>query len=131
MAISSITRDVTRTNPSATALNTVVQTNQMAVYKVVLSNTGRTTDLDAAGVQQVMETMGAPVHIFQWDANGREAILVADGHSTSIDSIATDIGRHFDAAGTPGVIVADSGVYTDGGATGTTTVTKQADLFGM
>tara|TARA_S200002703_G_C3732980_1_gene225319 strand:+ start:289 stop:684 length:396 start_codon:yes stop_codon:yes gene_type:complete len=131
MAISSITRDVTRSNPSATALNTVVQTNQMAVYKVVLSNTGRTTDLDAAGVQQVMETMGAPVHIFQWDANGREAILVADGHSTSIDTIATDIGRHFDAAGTPGTIVADSGVYTDGGATGTTTVTKQTDLFGM
>jgi hypothetical protein len=129
MAISSITRDVTRTNPSATALNTVVQTNQMAVYKVVLSNTGRTTDLDAAGVQQVMETMGAPVHIFQWDANGREAILVADGHSTSIDSIATDIGRHFDAAGAAGSVA--SGVYTDGGATGTTTVTKRADLFGM
>ena len=131
MAISAITRDVTRSNPTATALNTIVKTNQLVVYKVVLSNTGRTTDLDAAGVQQVMETMGAPVHIFQWDANGREAILVADGHSTSIDTIATDIGRHFDAAGTPGTIVADSGVYTDGGATGTTTVTKQTDLFGM
>lgn len=131
MAISSITRDVTRSNPSAIALNTVSQTNQMVVYKVVLSNSGRTTDLDAAGVQQVMETMGAPVHIFQWDANGREAILVADGHSTSIDTIATDIGRHFDAAGTPGTIVAGSGVYTDGGATGTTTVTLQSDLFGM
>lgn len=129
MAISSITRDVTRSNPSATALNTVVQTNQMVVYKVVLSNTGRTTDLDAAGVQQVMETMGAPVHIFQWDANGREAILVADGHSTSIDTIAQDIGRHFDAAGASGSV--SSGVYTDSGSTGTTTVTKQTDLFGM
>lgn len=129
MAISSITRDVTRTNPTATALNTVVQTNQMVVYKVVLSNTGRTTDLDAAGVQQVMETMGAPVHIFQWDANGREAIIVADGHSTSVDTIATDIGRHFDAAGVPGSV--SGGVYTDGGATGTTTVTEQSDLFGM
>lgn len=131
MAISAITRDVTRSNPTATALNTIVKTNQLVVYKVVLSNTGRTTDLDAAGVQQVMETMGAPIHSFQWDANGREAILVADGHSTSIDTIATDIGRHFDAAGTPGTIVADSGVYTDGGATGTTTVTVPTSLFGM
>lgn len=129
MAISAITRDVTRSNPTATALNTIVKTNQLVVYKVVLSNSGRTTDLDAAGVQQVMETMGAPIHSFQWDANGREAILVADGHSTSIDTIATDIGRHFDAAGTPGSV--SGGVYTDGGATGTTTVTKQTDLFGM
>lgn len=129
MAISAITRDVTRDNPSATALNTVVQTNQMVVYKVVLSNTGRTTDLDAAGVQQVMETMGAPVHIFQWDANGREAILVADGHSTSIGTIAQDIGRHFDAAGASGSL--SGGVYTDSGSTGTTTVTLQSDLFGM
>lgn len=86
MAISAITRDVTRSNPTATALNTIVKTNQLVVYKVVLSNSGRTTDLDAAGVQQVMETMGAPIHSFQWDANGREAILVADGHSTSIDT---------------------------------------------
>ena len=129
MAISAITRDVTRSNPTATALNTIVKTNQLVVYKVVLSNTGRTTDLDAAGVQQVMETMGAPIHSFQWDANGREAILVADGHSTSIDTIATDIGRHFDAAGTPGSV--SGGVYTDGGATGTTTVTVPTSLFGM
>lgn len=130
MAISAITRDVTRSNPTATALNTIVKTNQLVVYKVVLSNSGRTTDLDAAGVQQVMETMGAPIHSFQWDANGREAILVADGHSTSIDTIATDIGRHFDAAGTPGSVTS-SGVYTDGGATGTTTVTVPTSLFGM
>lgn len=129
MAISAITRDVTRSNPTATALNTIVKTNQLVVYKVVLSNSGRTTDLDAAGVQQVMETMGAPIHSFQWDANGREAILVADGHSTSIDTIATDIGRHFDAAGTPGSV--SGGVYTDGGATGTTTVTVPTSLFGM
>ena len=129
MAISSITRDVTRDNPSATALNTVVQTNQMVVYKVVLSNSGRTTDLDAAGVQQVMETMGAPVHIFQWDANGREAIIVADGHSTSIDTIATDIGRHFDVAGDAGSV--SSGVYTANGTGGTVTVTVPTDLFGM
>jgi len=129
MAISSITRDVTRSNPSATALNTIVDTNQLVVYKVVLSNTGRTTDLDAAGVQQVMETMGAPVHSFQWDANGREAILIADGHSTSINTIAQDIGRHFDAAGASGSVA--SGVYTDSGSTGTTTVTIPASLFGM
>jgi len=130
MAIQSITRDVTRTNPTATALNTIVKTNQLVVYKVVLSNTGQTTDLDAAGVQQVMETMGAPVHSFQWDNNGREAIIIADGHSTSIDTIATDIGRHFDAAGVPGSLTA-SGEYTDGGTTGTTTVTVPTSLFGM
>ena len=131
MAISSITRDVTRTNPAATALNTIVKTNQLVVYKVVLSNTGRTTDLNAAGVQQVMESLGAPVHSFQWDSNGREAIIIADGHSTSIDTIATEIGRHFDAAGVPGSITAGSGVYTDGGTTGTTTVTVPTSLFSM
>ena len=130
MAISSITRDVTRTNPTATALNTIVKTNQLVVYKVVLSNTGRTTDLDAAGVQQVMETLGAPVHSFQWDGNGRNAIIIADGHSTSVDTIAQDIGRHFDAAGTPGSLSA-SGEYTDGGSTGTTTVTVPTSLFSM
>ena len=131
MAISSITRDVTRTNPTATALNTVVSTGTVIVYHVVLSNTGRTTDLDAAGVQQVMESIGAPVHMFHWDGNGREAIIIADRHSTSIDTIATDIGRHFDAAGATGSITAGSGVYTDSGTTGTTTVTVEDDLFNM
>jgi len=129
MAISSITRDVTRTNPSATALNTIVRTNQFTVYTVTLSNTGRTTDLDAAGVQQVMESIGAPVHIFQWDSNGRNAILVVDGHSTNVDTIATEIGRHFDAAGVPGSV--SGGVYTDGGTTGTTTVVEATSLFSM
>jgi len=129
MAISSITRDVTRTNPTATALNTIVKTNQLVVYKAVLSNTNAVTDLDAAGVQQVMETMGAPVHSFQWDANGREAIIIADGHSTNIDTIATDIGRHFDVAGDAGSV--SSGVYTANGTGGTVTVTVPTDLFGM
>jgi hypothetical protein len=124
MALTAVTRDVTRTNPAATALNTIIETNQLSVYNVLLSNTGVVTDLDAAGVQQVLENIGAPVHIAQADANGRTIALVIDGHSTDIDSVAQEIGSMFDDGSVA------SGVFTaDGG--GTVTVTIPTDIFGM
>jgi hypothetical protein len=95
MALTAVTRDVARTNPAATALNTIIETNQLTVIEVTLSNSGVVTDLDAAGVQQVLEQIGAPVHIAQADANGRTMILVIDGHSTDLDSVAQEIGIMF------------------------------------
>lgn len=124
MALTAVTRDVARTNPAATALNTIIETNQLTVIEVTLSNTGVVTDLDAAGVQQVLEQMGAPVHIAQADANGRTMILVVDSHSGDLDSVAQEIGIMFDTGSVA------SGVYTaDGG--GTVTVTQPASLFGL
>ena len=124
MALTAVTRDVARTNPAATALNTIIETNQLTVIEVTLSNTGVVTDLDAAGVQQVLEQIGAPVHIAQADANGRTMILVIDGHSTDLDSVAQEIGIMFDTGSV------SAGVYTATGG-GTVTVTQPASLFGL
>ena len=128
MAIQSITRDVTRTNPTAIAIDTVIKTGQMDCFHVVLSNTGGATAIDAAAAQQILEAVGAPVHLAQVENGGLEMLLFMEGHANNVDTVAQNIGALYDTTA-KGTVA--SGVYTIGGAGGTITVTIEDDLFDM
>ena len=103
MAIGSPTRDFTRTNPTATALNTIIITAQVSDFRAVLSNGSDALAVNAAGTQ---------------------AYIIGDAHALDIDTLAIRIGRMFDSSAGSRT---SSGVYTCGGG-GTVTVTEATSL---
>ena len=123
MAIGSPTRDFTRTNPTATALNTIIKTAQVAVFVVVLSNGSDALAVNAAGAQLIFEEIGTTGMILQFNAAGTRAYIIGDAHALDVDTLAIRIGRMFDTA--PGSV--SGGVYTCGGG-GTVTVTEATTL---
>lgn len=120
-----ITRDVTRTNPTAVALGTIQENTNMAVYKVVFDGAGLATMTDAAGASEVTDAIGSAFGIIQ-AVDADNLILVGDSHHVSIDWIATAIAQ-----------VVDTGEFTVSGGVATlsdsnaVTVTKPTTLAGM
>lgn len=123
----SVTRDVTRTNPTATALGTIQRNFAVSVFKVVLSNANDAVALTAGQAQQFVEEIGTTGMMIQVKADGTEVFIVGERHALDIDSLAIRLGRQLDtSAGS----LTSTGVYTCGGG-GTVTVTEPTDLEGM
>lgn len=122
-----VTRDFTRTNPTATALGTIQRNFAVSVFKVVLSNANDAVALTAGTAQQFVEEIGSTAMMIQVKSDGTEVFIVGERHALDVDSIAKRLGRQLDtAAGS----LTSTGVYTCGGG-GTVTVTEPTDLEGM
>lgn len=115
-----VTRDVTRTNPTATALGTIQRNAQVSMYKVVLSGADDAVALTAGTAQQFVEEIGSTGMMIQVISTGLEVFIVGDRHAIDIDSIAIRLGRQLDSSAGSRT---SSGVYTCGGG-GTVTVTE-------
>jgi hypothetical protein len=122
-----VTRDFTRTNPTATPLGTIQRNFAVSVFKVVLSNANDAVALNAGTAQQFIEEIGTTGMMIQVKSDGTEVFIVGERHALDIDSLAIRLGRQLDS--TPGSRTS-SGVYTCGGG-GTVTVTEPTDLEGM
>lgn len=116
----SVTRDVTRPNPTATALGTIQRNFAVSMFKVVLSGANDTVALDAAQAQQFVEEIGTTGMMIQVISTGLEVFIVGERHALDLDSIAIRLGRQLDTSA--GSLTA-TGVYTCGGG-GTVTVTE-------
>jgi hypothetical protein len=123
----SVTRDVTRPNPTATALGTIQRNFAVSVFKVVLSNANDAVALNAAQAQQFVEEIGTTGMMIQVKSDGTEVFIVGERHALDIDSLAIRLGRQLD---TSKGSLTSSGVYTCGGG-GTVIVTEPTDLEGM
>lgn len=114
-----VTRDVTRTNPTAPTLGTIQRNAQVTLYKAVLSGANDAVALTAATAQQTVEAIGSHGMMIQVISTGLEIFIVGDSHATTIGSVAQAIGQVLDtSAGS-----LSGGVYTCGGG-GTVTVTE-------
>ncbi len=123
----SVTRDVTRPNPTATALGTIQRNFAVSLFKVVLSGANDAVALTAAQAQQFVEEIGTTGMIIQVTADGLTVFIVGERHALDLDTLAIRLGRQLDTA--PGSLTS-TGVYTCGGA-GTVTVTEPSTFVGM
>ena len=123
MATTSITRDVTRTNPTAVALDTLQSHCNLKLMTAVLSGADNAVALDAARASMVTDATGALMQ--QVDSTGLRIYMIVDGHKDDANSMAQRIGRVLDTAAASATLA--SGVYTCGGA-GTVTVTVETDF---
>jgi len=118
----------TRTNPTAVARGTIQYTSELTFYKVVLNGSGLAVAATDANAAKISDALGSIARLFQFKSNGLEIFMVADRHSTSIDSVARLIAQ-----------VLDTGTFTNVAASGvatlsdsnTVTVTVPTDLEGM
>ena len=118
----------TRTNPTAVARGTIQYTSELTFYKVVLSGSGLAVAATDAAAAKISDALGTIARLFQFKSTGNEIFMVADRHSTSIDSVARLIAQ-----------VLDTGTFTNVAASGvatlsdsnTVTVTVPTDLEGM
>jgi len=118
----------TRTNPTAIARGTIQYTSELTFYKVVLNGSGLAVAASDANAAKISDALGSIARLFQFKSNGLEIFMVADRHSTSIDSVARLIAQ-----------VLDTGTFTNVAASGvatlsdsnTVTVTVPTDLEGM
>lgn len=118
----------TRTNPTAVARGTIQYTSELTFYKVVLNGSGLAVAATDAAAAKISDALGTIARLFQFKSNGLEIYMVADRHSTSIDSVARLIAQ-----------VLDTGTFTNTAASGvatlsdsnTITVTVPTDLEGM
>ena len=122
-----VTRDVTRTNPTAVALGTIQKNAQVSLFKVVLSGADDAVALTAATAQQFVEEIGSTGMMIQVISTGLEVFIVGDRHAIDINAIATRLGRQLDSAAGS---VTSAGVYTCGGG-GTVTVTEPTTFEGL
>ena len=119
---------LTRTNPTATARGTIQYTSELTFYKVVLNGSGLAVAASDAAAAKISDALGSLARLFQFKSNGLEIYMVADRHSTSIDSVARLIAT-----------VLDTGTFTNTAGSGvatlsdsnTITVTVPSDLEGM
>lgn len=117
---------VTRVNPTAVARGTIQYLNHQTVYKVVLGAAGLAQIGSDAVAASVTDALGSFCSIVQVKANGTKLFLVADRHSTNIDSVATFIAKVLDT----GTFTVSGGVATLSD-TNTVTVTVPTNLEGM
>ena len=118
----------TRTNPTATARGTIQYTSELTFYKVVLNGSGLAVAASDAAAAKISDALGSLARLFQFKSNGLEIFMVADRHSTSIDSVARLIAQ-----------VLDTGTFTNTAGSGvatlsdsnTITVTVPSDLENM
>ena len=118
----------TRTNPTAVARGTIQYTSELTFYKVVLNGSGLAVAASDAAAAKISDALGSIARLFQFKSNGLEIFMVADRHSTSIDSVARLIAQ-----------VLDTGTFTNTAGSGvatlsdnnTITVTVPTDLESM
>lgn len=113
-----VTRDVTRTNPTAPTLGTIQRNAQVTLFKCVLSGADGAVALDAGQAQQTVEEIGSHGMMIQVISTGLEIFIVGDRHAVDLNSIATRLGTVIGAGS-----VTASGVWTFT-AGGTLTVTE-------
>ena len=122
-----VTRDVTRTNPTATALGTIQRNFAVSMFKVVLSNANDAVALTAGTAQQFIEEIGTTGMMIQVISDGTEVFIVGERHALDLDSIAIRLGRQLDSSAGS---LTSTGVYTCGGG-GTVTVTEPTTFEGL
>lgn len=116
----------TRTHPTAVARGTIQRLNHQTVYKVVLNGSGLAVAASDAAAATISDAIGSFCSIIQFKSNGLEIFMVADRHSTDINSVASLIAQVLDT----GAFTVASGVATLSD-TNTVTVTEPTDLEGM
>jgi Tfp pilus assembly PilM family ATPase len=119
----------TRTNPTAVARGTIQYTSELTFYKVVLNGSGLAVAASDANAAKISDALGSIARLFQFKSNGLEIFMVADRHSTDIDSVARLIAQVLNT-GAAFTNTAGSGVATLSD-TNTITVTVPTDLEGM
>jgi Tfp pilus assembly PilM family ATPase len=118
-----------RTNPTAVARGTIQYTSELTFYKVVLNGSGLAVAASDANAAKISDALGSIARLFQFKSNGLEIFMVADRHSTDIDSVARLIAQVLNT-GAAFTNTAGSGVATLSD-TNTITVTVPTDLEGM
>lgn len=118
----------TRTNPTATARGTIQYTSELTFYKVVLNGSGLAVAASDANAAKISDALGSIARLFQFKSNGLEIFMVADRHSTSIDSVARLIAQVLDTGAFTNVAASGVATLSD---TNTVTVTVPTDLEGM
>ena len=119
----------TRTNPTAVARGTIQYTSELTFYKVVLNGSGLAVAASDAAAAKISDALGSIARLFQFKSNGLEIFMVADRHSTDIDSVARLIAQVLNT-GAAFTNTAGSGVATLSDSN-TITVTVPTDLEGM
>ena len=119
----------TRTNPTAIARGTIQYTSELTFYKVVLNGSGLAVAASDANAAKISDALGSIARLFQFKSNGLEIFMVADRHSTDIDSVARLIAQVLNT-GAAFTNTAGSGVATLSDSN-TITVTVPTDLEGM
>lgn len=118
-----------RTNPTAVARGTIQYTSELTFYKVVLNGSGLAVAASDAAAAKISDALGSIARLFQFKSNGLEIFMVADRHSTDIDSVARLIAQVLNT-GAAFTNTAGSGVATLSDSN-TITVTVPTDLEGM
>ena len=118
-----------RTNPTAVARGTIQYTSELTFYKVVLNGSGLAVAASDAAAAKISDALGTIARLFQFKSNGLEIFMVADRHSTDIDSVARLIAQVLNT-GAAFTNTAGSGVATLSDSN-TITVTVPTDLEGM
>ena len=118
-----------RTNPTAVARGTIQYTSELTFYKVVLNGSGLAVAASDAAAAKISDALGSIARLFQFKSNGLEIFMVADRHSTDIDSVARLIAQVLET-GAAFTNTAGSGVATLSDSN-TITVTVPTDLEGM
>jgi hypothetical protein len=121
----SVTRDVTRPNPTATALGTIQRNFAVSLFKCVLSGADGAVALDAAQAQQTVEEIGTTGMMIQVISTGLEIFVVGERHALDLDSLAIRLGRGIGAGSRT-----SEGVWTFT-AGGTLTVTEPTTFEGL
>lgn len=116
----------TRTHPTAVARGTIQYLNHQTVYKVVLSGAGLAALATDAAAAKVTDAIGSFCSIVQVKSDGTELFMVADRHSTDINSVASFIAKVLDT----GTFSVSGGVATLSDSQ-TVTVTAPTTLEGM
>ena len=119
----------TRTNPTAVARGTIQYTSELTFYKVVLNGSGLAVAASDANAAKISDALGSIARLFQFKSDGLEIFMVADRHSTDIDSVARLIAQVLNT-GAAFTNTAGSGVATLSDSN-TITVTVPTDLEGM
>ena len=118
-----------RTNPTAVARGTIQYTSELTFYKVVLNGSGLAVAASDAAAAKISDALGTIARLFQFKSNGLEIFMVADRHSTDIDSVARLIAQVLET-GAAFTNTAGSGVATLSDSN-TITVTVPTDLEGL
>ena len=118
-----------RTNPTAVARGTIQYTSELTFYKVVLNGSGLAVAASDAAAAKISDALGSIARLFQFKSNGLEIFMVADRHSTDIDSVARLIAQVLET-GAAFTNTAGSGVATLSDSN-TITVTVPTDLEGL
>ncbi len=125
---------VTRVNSDLIALEDLVSTAQLKVFKIVLE-TAATADTQAGGAGTAITEGTArgmlralsPL-LAEFAADGEELVVVMDGHANDITSIAARLGHIIEDTG----LIEGAGIWKDAaGGNAVVTVTEPGTFIGL